>query len=408
MDMSRMQWLTVEGCPRSGTTIFGQMLNAHPEICLMHEFDQHLLFHTLDLFFSEGERVMAFGELEEGLILPKRSCHFQAVIGKLFEAISGKKARIVGSKFPGAHLWPQPMLPSGLPWLHIVLVRNPMATISSYMKKISIDFDSDMCIEQKYSIALFDWISAWNYALENINTPGYIVVRYEDITGGTQFEKSITSFLNIDDGQALDFSKFTSTNKTSNEYEEEFRSLISFEELRFLELICKYYTSSAHPLSIIGAPYRVGDEISFACESPDNVWLDRLCKGFYAAEVDGRWVEGHCAELPLTLMSPLHEHFLLHLNVIWVFEYEGESPIVSIVLNGIHVFQESISLGAKNGIEKNFVFPIRFRAMPEGSVLTLALECKNPRNPLKLGCSDDDRELSIMIKSLKLEQITAA
>src|SRR5947209_20578356 len=52
-----ISWVLVSGPPRSGTTLVQQILNSHPEIVCLHEFNLLRLHDILDPLFSvEDER----------------------------------------------------------------------------------------------------------------------------------------------------------------------------------------------------------------------------------------------------------------------------------------------------------------------------------------------------------------
>lgn len=396
-----MTWLTVGGCPRSGTTALGAILNAHPDIALLHEYDQAHFFNTLGHFFREETRLDAFGDADNFELIPRRNKHTVPLARAFFREITGKDARVIGTKFPGAHLWPQPTLPGDLPWKQIHISRDPYAVVTSYAKKMLRE-NYPGGAEHILDTAIAHWVSAWNHAVSQHDNQDFLHLVYEHacLENTTTAEK-VAAFLDV--APTLDFSALRSTNKSTNDYED---TLVAAgftnqaARMQFAHALGDWREFARGNLRI-GFPLAAGETIDFTTNG--NAWKWPIT-GFYPAENHGRWIRGVDAEI---LFAPQFSTDIatLSVEVPWVFEPNCRPPIVAISVDGSHKSLTNVSLGTSNGTTRRFAWDLRNLDLRAGITSTLRLHILNPRNPHVMGVSQDDRDLSFMIKTLRIDPL---
>ena len=165
-----ISWVLVSGPPRSGTTLVQQILNSHPEIVCLHEFNLLRLHDILDpLFAVEDERQAwrkSFDQrqadlsrsdsvplsheefvefrtrtvqqaVEDEVLVPRRE-KSSAIYRSVFGAIGGKaKPRVLADKTPNAanRNFVAALQARFGKIKRIYIVRDPVATIASSMRR---------------------------------------------------------------------------------------------------------------------------------------------------------------------------------------------------------------------------------------------------------------------------------
>lgn len=395
-----LTWLTVGGCPRSGTTALGAVLNAHPKITLLHEYDQADFFNTVSAFFREEDRLGEYPDTEGFELLLRRARHEVDIARAVFREVTGKDASIMGTKFPGAHLWPQPVVPDGMLWKQIHITRNPYAVITSYANKMLREGYEGGRHEHIFDTACAHWVSAWNHAVDRQHELDFMHLIYEELPGNITEADRLASFLGIESG--IDFGPFRSSNKSHsdlladlalNGFESCLDQMTAFD-------VCKDWQTFVAARCKMGFPIRAGEVFDFSAGS--NSWK-LPAYGFYPPERDGQWIQGEKGTIHF---SPCFscEDCLLTMEITWALDAHGIPPIIEIELNGFsHV--QVVSLGERNGLLNRFHWVLRDLSIKAGQQLTLNLRALNPRNSLRLGIGQDDRELSVMIRSLRFDPL---
>lgn len=403
MDGSKPTWLTVGGCPRSGTTALGDALNRHLEISLFHEYDQAHLFSTLNALFREEKRLGAYSETEQFELIPRKDRHEVAILKSMFEIVAGKQAKVLGTKFPGVHLWPQPRIPDGVDWKTIHITRDPFAVILSYAHKMLREGYGDHHVILDTAIA--HWVSAWNHAVAKRFDDDFCHIFYEDI-GDPKLVERVTSFLNL--STPVDFSSLASRNESPETCLAKLESLgFSGCREKVLSVVStdwnRKYVYMYEMGCYLGFPLRANERIELSTVHGANAWKYPI-EGFYPVEAQGRWINGSEASV---LFSPTFEsrRMLLCLDVAWVCEPGGEVPLVDIEINGERIATAGFTNGQVPGVPHRYMWAIDSKTIKANTTNKLVFRPLNPRNPKKLGLSQDDRELSIMINSIQIEEI---
>lgn len=402
--MSNLTWLTVGGCPRSGTTALGEVLNRHPEVALFHEYDQAHLFATVAALFREEDRLGAYGETASFDLVPRRARHELLIIQSIFEQVAGKRASVLGTKFPGAHLWPAPVVPAGMAWKHLHITRAPHAVVASYAKKM---------LREGYpgghayilDTAIAHWVSAWNHAVEHHDDPNFLHLVYEDLAGDLSLAERLAGFLGLADAHAFDFSDFCPTNKTPAEYRADLEMMGFGDMLGRLDALAGCYpwpefVRSGAPL---GFPLAAGETVVLAARAEANGWKYSAA-GFYPAEPEGCWVGRETAELRVIPQFDAPQA-RLSLDVPWTFEPGGQPPVLAVEVDDRNVLVTPVALGAAQGRPRRFAWNPLDLDLRAGQSATLRLRVLNPRNPKTLGYSQDDRDLGLMVRSLRIDPL---
>ncbi len=174
------KWLIIEGCPRSGTTITKEVLNAHQKIALTHEISLIKLISKkkrLDKIVSEYRKIF------------KNSKDLSQVV-------------YFGDKLPKYYRKNPIKLKSILPNLKIIHIsRNPYFTINSIIKRTK---EAKIGKDKTWNpyLSVYDgcnfWISAWNY-IARINSQSNVLhLKYEDLIKTPKEElNKIGNFLNL-------------------------------------------------------------------------------------------------------------------------------------------------------------------------------------------------------------------
>lgn len=397
-----MTWLTVGGCPRSGTTALGAILNAHPEIALLHEYDQAHFFTTVRELFREEGRLGTYHDANNFEQIPRRTRHEIPIIRAIFREVTGKGVSVVGTKFPGAHLWPRPSLPAAIAWKQIYITREPYAVITSYTKKMQRE-SYPGGTAHILDTAIAHWISAWNYAVEHRNADRFMHLIYEKLGDHSTVAAAVAQLLGV--SPTLDFTSFRAENKSISEYERQLAEAGFQDHLGRMDFANKIndWSLFSEAGDKLGFPLAAGEAIDLTNTPTANGWKYPIT-GFYQAENEGRWIRGADAEILVIPQFSAHMG-LLSLDIPWTFEPGGVPPAISVEVDGVNQFDSTISLGNENGSLKRIAFGMRNLDLRAGVTSSIRIRVHNPRNPKQLGISQDDRNLSAMIHSLRIDPI---
>ena len=203
--------LFIVGCPRSGTTLLQEMLNAHHEIVLGPElFFIRMLYLNRkkfgDLSIREnrglvGETIISlnnfteFGFDQKDFMdwIQNNNVDYGDIYRKILEQLDKKnKVKYIGEKTPNNALYIKKIINLIPDAQFIYIIRDPRAVVSSWSKVpwSTGTIVGDATIWNRY-------IKAYHRLPDDIKTKIYLV-RFEDLVNDTVRElKKITGFLGI-------------------------------------------------------------------------------------------------------------------------------------------------------------------------------------------------------------------
>jgi hypothetical protein len=231
-----ISWVLVSGPPRSGTTLLQQILNSHPEIVCLHEFNLLRLHAILDPLFSvEHERqawMNSFGQNEADLsrsdsvrlsheefigfrfqavrqvigdenLIPTRE-KSSAIYRSVFGAIGGKAGpRVLADKIPNAanRSFVAALQARFGKIKRIYIVRDPVATIASSMRrKREAERGYDNWHIRSVEEAIVEWAVNWQHIALESSEEDVLILRYEDlISDFKSHSHHIASFCGVSD-----------------------------------------------------------------------------------------------------------------------------------------------------------------------------------------------------------------
>lgn len=404
--MAELTWCTVGGCPRSGTTAFGEVLNKHPDIALLHEYDQAHFFATVEAFFREEDRLLVFPESKDFAMIPRRALHKLDVVRAVMQVFTGKNARVYGTKFPGAHLWRTPIMPDGIVHKNIHITRAPYAAIASYaLKMMREGYPGGYQVILDTAIA--HWISAWNYAISRRHDEDFLHLFYERIGEDSDISQKIARFLGVEGSEHFDFSSYRMMNKDFSSCRDKLMASGFGEHIELFDALSAYadwdrWSRNAYAEGKrIGFPVRDGECIDLSTKFGD--WKYPT-EGFYPPEQEGRWINGEGGGIDVIPMFDAPRGVMLTLEIPWAFT-PGDSPsIIEIGIDGKPLVRTPIALHERNGSPHRFYWLLD-RKLVYGRSVRIDIRAINPRNPKILGISNDDRHLSVMLRSLTINSI---
>jgi hypothetical protein len=310
---------------------------------------------------------------------------------------------VVGSKFPGEHLWPRPLIPTEIIQKTILIIRNPYSCVLSSVRKINRE--GGKVTPRDVHDILFQWISAWNYLVKNHSDGLHLCFFYESFEyDQLKLEQTAAEFLGIPCD--FEFSKISPNTLSHNEivdlYHQEGISFI----LPFITPLFDYENWLSAAKSRLqqncscGYVFPLGKTVSFTVEGEG---LRYLFDGYYEPENDGTWSQGHCLKLRLTPEKPLQGAVIISFVLTWVMSASDDEPIVFTLSLGGRLLDVYAVAGGNSAAEKRFKTKINNFVAAEYVSSTLEFNIENPRNPMLLGLSGDNRMLGIMIKSIRID-----
>jgi len=206
------QFVFLVGCPRSGTTLLQEMLNAHPQIALAPElfYIRHYVLHPerYEPLTLEEHRLQLAKDIVDAHWFPKLGWESEAcrkwilnhgishpkIYRKLLEQYSSQKnSKWIGDKTPNNVLY-MSHLTTFFPGAHFIhIVRDPRAVVNSW-KQVPWSTGTrtgDAKIWEKYTQAAF--------RISPDLKPLIYTVRYEDLIASPKGELTrICQFLSLD------------------------------------------------------------------------------------------------------------------------------------------------------------------------------------------------------------------
>jgi acetyltransferase-like isoleucine patch superfamily enzyme len=402
-DSTGLIWLSVGGCPRSGTTSLGAALNKNAEISLLHEYDAAKFWEALNSFFTEETRLQNFKDFSEFVdMVPSKQHDIVKFAKALFSSKFNKSSHIIGTKFPGLHLWLRPEVPEEVIVKEIHITRNPFDTVLSYAKKNVYDgLYRDDQIELSAKRALMDWAFAYSYAISRYHDPDFFHIFYDEvILDASIYESDLAYFLGID---SIDLSSMDVMD-SNLDVRQKFKAAgleVIYEKLATLfqyeEWYCHAKTFMANREDIV-----FGNKITFGMKGIDQAYTSHYTiDGFYPAEVDGIWTKGQNSSIQFKPGTLLAGQVVLSIDITWVTHFNEEWPQVIIYLNDKKIADMTIEM-LNNGTPQRYSFVISDFYDP---IVDIRFEVQNPFNPKLLGISDDDRDLALMIQVISLTNL---
>lgn len=279
----------------------------------------------------------------------------------------------------------------------IMIVRNPCDTVFSYANKLIGDEDCDD-LEMAAETAIVHWIHAWNYVVLNRDSASLLWLLYEELEGGNdEVEAQISTFLGID--RDFDLSVFRASPVVDQA--ERFREAgleRAFDTLARTVLHGEWVDHARRDVCAgVLYGYPLEDVIDF--RRGGNGWK-YIQNGFYPPELHGSWSRGEEALITFSTTTSTRGRYLLSLEIAWSLVINDEVPVIALFIDGRQIVEMEIPSVGDTGAGRDFSFVISDYS-PSRSGVQLRLEIRNPRNPKMLGISGDDRDLGIMLKSLK-------
>ncbi len=192
----------VVGFPRSGTTLTGQILDSHPRLQLMEEFDS----------ITKIEMELRQSGIFPGGFADMTPTQVQELQAKYFDKVNGfmklEKDKILIDKLP-LNIVKIGLICKIFPKSKIVLViRHPFdACLSNYMQNYALNDPMANFFTMKDAVNLYNEVMGlWGLYRENMQLD-YHLIRYEDIVENIESEaKKMLDFIGVEwDDQVLSF-----------------------------------------------------------------------------------------------------------------------------------------------------------------------------------------------------------
>ena len=397
-------WLVVGGAPRSGTTALGRALDRSAGIALFHEYASDTFFRAIDTLFAEERRHRGFPDFNPGDLMPVAGRDLAAIAGDVFQRVTGKRAPVIGTKFPGHQLWPAPRLPPGVALKQLMVIRSPLETVISSIEKAVRD-EGRIGARYAADVAQHHWAHAWNHALLHAGE-ALLPVLIDRVAADPVGEAArIAAFLGIVDD--LDLSEVRS-DAHPREVAARYGRLgldALHEELRAAWLPRPWPEQVARALErrTLHGPALHGNGIDFTIAGDSWKYAQH---GLHPAETQGAWTAGGEALIVFRLPDPQPGDYRLTLGVGWAPRIGGETTRIDVVVDDQPVV-EDLDLGEFLDQRRAFELAVRsFAPHPAGTCVRLRI--RNPRSPRAFDEADDDRLLGCMLHSLAFERLLTA
>ena len=225
---SAHEWLIAGGCPRSGTTLLGFLLNTHPEVRVANELSiAQLLDRVRDLFYREGS-VKGVIDRKKGkkenwsredilALTPTFDACAHPVVDALFASTFGAAAgddaatiRYFGDKLPKYYDQRFDEVQKFLPGIRVIHVsRHPLDVVNSMLRRSrnSREGTDYWRPDQTIDAALIDWIRGWNFIVPAAkrDPKHFLHVKYEDLVFTPKKElETISAFLGVENRFSTD------------------------------------------------------------------------------------------------------------------------------------------------------------------------------------------------------------
>lgn len=183
-----------------------QVLNTHPAIVCLHEYNLDRLIATVDqLFAIDREQTLDIrasvrsGENEADILKSAnidypvlREVDFDSIVSSIIGA-SSKKSNItvLADKKPNYHLYDEGndlYEKYGIEPTSLMIIRNPLDVInSSIARRNNTLLQADRWHITNVHQAIDEWITNWEYAASRLDDPNFHILRYDDL--GTNFDR---------------------------------------------------------------------------------------------------------------------------------------------------------------------------------------------------------------------------
>ena len=225
MNKTKISWLVLGGCPRSGTTMLNFVLNSHPQICLTNEISLKKMMDRIhDLFYKEQQIKAVTQEIPERkkgkkekwsikkdilpLVLQEDQCKV-SVLETLYTThflnyTNVDNIKYFGDKYPPYYQDFDDLRTTLNPLKVIHISRHPFDVINSMLRRSlnsqkGLDFWNP---SESVDSACLKWVNAWNFINKySFEYPQlFLHVKYEDFVFDffNQME-IIANFLEIED-----------------------------------------------------------------------------------------------------------------------------------------------------------------------------------------------------------------
>jgi hypothetical protein len=384
----------------------GEALSTSPDITLFHEYDSRAFFEAVDAFFMETARHQQHPDfVNYAQAMPVRERDAAKIAQSVFATVTGKATRIIGTKFPGHQSWPAPAMPPGIRAKEIMVTRNPYDVVYSYAHKMVGDGQA-ADLPSAAKVAFNHWIDAWSYTVRNRDNPDFLNVFYDELNGNNAEVASVVSqFLQL--SEAPDLSSLSARQDPDirtkfeladlSEVFNELNQMWSYEE--WLDRAKADLTQGA--VAILPLP-------AAGLDMSDQRQASLFTSGFYPSEPDGAWTKGGESSITFrpSLDAEAKDYFLV-LHIVWAAMRGDQAPQVIIEVDGNQIADLALHLGWKNGSGADYHFKVP-NYMPRSNGTTVKISVKEPLNPKRLGVSEDDRDLGLMIKRVAFHPIASS
>lgn len=395
-----LTWLTVGGAPRSGTTALGEALNKSAHIALFHEFQSAVFFDAINLLFVEEERLSKYSDfnLYEKSV-PVKERDVTKIVSTIFSVVFKKNASVVGTKFPGAQAWRQPTIPDSIIEKYITLCRNPFDCVLSAVLKDKAE--GQLCDQNYNERLLYWWLSSWNHAVEH-NLDGNFFHLFHEGLGedNASTAQNIATFLGIPCD--FDLTGMVSRIHTYPDLLDRYNEAGIGYLIPFINRLFPYdqWLSLANKRmeqkKLCGYVLPIGKTIRL---TTDGDGWKYLYSGFYPPEFDGTWTDGNVQKVLFTPDRHVYGSVCVTIAVIFAVV---PPPVVSIFLDERLLVSIPMEL-PENGLGMQCSFRIENFESIDSETMILKFCIDTSVNPKQLGLSDDDRNLGIMISSIRID-----
>lgn len=431
-DLSVPGVLLVRGCPRSGTTLVADLINASDRAAIMFEYPLGQLVRDLQPILAyardhvqlrektfataaqPGDRDSSYyNELRPTLLAatfptPER---LGPIVAAVVAASLGKRdVTLIGSKTPGSvalrdHELLAPFFPA-IKFLFVV--RDPLAAINSMMNR-----------RNRARLGLDDWPFAdvgaaiaeyrQNTRLLFSHVARYgdrcLVVKYEDLLDRfTATAAAIDGFLGSGFDLAAGAAKLVQHGIDAQAATKDVLAPDEGAAVRaaFGDAIDDWQRkelTGLHPGALDALADCADAFVPDTRYRYDGATGERRCLGlgWSMLEPDGVWSESERADLFFTV--PEDGDYAVSLDASLFVPVAGEAPALRVEANGVDVLRRPGADFSGPGPHALACRPVRFAA---GGVQRLSVHIDPARSPLECGISPDDRRLGLRLHGLSL------
>jgi hypothetical protein len=437
--------LLIRGCPRSGTTFVAEIVNTSPHAAIIFEYSLGALCRDLEPILAYGRShldlraMMAYAHTvtDETSYYnrPKKAPvvrypvkeRFAEILASVVAATLRKRdVTLIGSKTPGAQaLGDRASLRPFFDRIkYIFVVRNPLTTINSMLNRRNLTrLGVDDWPIETVAAAINEYRQSVNVLLSHLSRfPGEcFVVKYEDLQNDfTATASAMSEFLQVpfvvqtaesEDRAALLRRKPEST-----------RDVLEPDEMTAVLQEFSDAIDDWDQLTLRGTDPALGQRLSGCADAltigkryryhSGDVNRPFLGMGWSVLQPEGVWTDDVRADLFFT--SSYEGDVVAYLNASFFLPPGVETLSLRIEGNGREVFRGTCVTGEADLVDATSG-PLRIFAGPGPRALVcgpirltgtgiqqLSLHIDDPRSPLEVGLSNDDRKLGLLLHSIVL------